>query len=332
MGSTLALLILALPVPRVLLQIDGKPAGTSVDEVARKLKGAEGSTVGLRLGRSGIFGKETLTVSLKRGPIQQKPAAGKPAAPQPARAAPAAPPVPTRPQTSPAASPFLPGLFGAEASSPERQKAGGALGTGGGLFAFAGGTAADKKAVAKTLPASRPAEKKSEQGGFDLFGGSWKTLISDVQSAVGGKGSVGVACACVKGSIMINGLQPGGAAMKSGQVRVSDILLEIDGKQCPSTVDGANALLRGPAGSTVALKLKRSGMFGEDIIKATLTRIDPEAEADAKKKEAAAREAKQKEEAANKAKAAAEAKAKAESKAKAEAAAKKVLHACPPAQ
>jgi C-terminal processing protease CtpA/Prc len=276
--------------------------------VANKLKGASGSTVALSLGRRGLFGKETLTVTLKRASIQQ------PAAQQPAwvAATAKAAAAPARPQTSPrplshgtvapaATSPFLPGLFGAGMTEkkPEQRKP-------------AGGPAEKKTGQ------SPPAQQKPEQGASDPFGGMI-SFFGNVQSemrAMSGQssGSVGLACAAAKGGeIIITGLQPGGAAERSGKVNVHDILLEVDAKPCPATVEKASDMLRGPAGSTVALKLKRRGIFGEalHIINVTLTRTE-----DWAKKEAAAREAKQKEEAAKMAKAAAEAKVKAEAAAK----------------
>jgi hypothetical protein len=305
--------------PSLPLQVDGKAAGASLDEVANKLKGASGSTVALSLGRRGLFGKETLTVNLKRASIQQ------PAA-QPARAAATAKAAaaPARPQTSsgprpqspprpptglvaPSTNPFLPGLFGTPEKKPEQRKP-------------AGGPA--EKKTGQSPPAQKPAKQKPEQGGSDPFGGMI-SFFGNVQSeirAMSGQssGSVGLACAASQGGdIVITGLQPGGAAEKSGKVNVYDILSEVDGKPCPATVEKASDMLRGPAGSTVALKLKRRGMFGEAFhtTNVTLTRTE-----DLAKKEAAVREAKQKEEEAKKAKAAAEAKAKAE------AAAKKVEH------
>jgi len=284
--------------------------------VANKLKGASGSTVALSLGRRGLFGKETLTVNLKRASIQQ------PAA-QPARAAATAKAAaaPPRPQTSPVprtqspprpptglvapttTNPFLPGLFGTPEKKPEQRKP-------------AGGPA--EKKTGQSPPAPKPAKQKPEPGGSDPFGGMM-SFFGNVQSeirAMSGQssGSVGLACAAAQGGdIMITGLQPGGAAEKSGKVNVYDILSEVDGKPCPATVEKASDMLRGPAGSTVALKLKRRGMFGEAFhtINVTLTRTE-----DLAKKEAAVREAKQKEEDAKKAKAAAEAKAKAEAAAK----------------
>jgi hypothetical protein len=94
-----------------------------------------------------------------------------------------------------------------------------------------------------------------------------------------GSGFLGVTCGAARGGgIMINALHPGGSAEKSGKVNVSDILLEVDEKPCPATVEKASEMLRGPVGSTVALKLKRTGIFGEDVINVTLTRMHPTAE------------------------------------------------------
>ncbi len=138
--------------PSLPLQVDGKAAGASLDEVANKLKGASGSTVALSLGRRGLFGKETLTVTLKRASIQQ------PAAQQPAwvAATAKAAAAPARPQTSPrplshgtvapaATSPFLPGLFGAGMTEkkPEQRKP-------------AGGPAEKKTLLIKQIPLQQP--------------------------------------------------------------------------------------------------------------------------------------------------------------------------------
>lgn len=124
----------------------------------------------------------------------------------------------------------------------------------------------------------------------------WNSFVKDAQSAVGGKGSVGVACvASTNGLIIINALQPGGAAAKSAKVAVSDIILEIDGKPCVSSIDVVSDQLRGAVGSKVALKLKRRGLFGEDVFSVSLTRIDLDADkAEAKKKKEAELEAKSK--------------------------------------
>jgi hypothetical protein len=229
-------------------QVSGVRAGKTADEVAEKLKGAEGSEVELRLVRQGIFGKETVTAKLRRATIEHK----KP----PAKASP--PAVPPRPTSNKDLSPALPSLFGPASSNPPSAKSIATPPTSlGGLFGggtasatpqnreeknafdlFGAGASPQKKpqnAQDKKTPPANPAGAASPAA-FDIFGGM-NAFIKDAHSLAVGKGSVGVACAASEHGVVIKGLQPGGSAAKSGKVSVSDVIVEVDGKPCAKTVD-----------------------------------------------------------------------------------------------
>ncbi|EKX53354.1 hypothetical protein GUITHDRAFT_101057 [Guillardia theta CCMP2712] len=55
----------------VILEIDKKPAGKTLEEVGRQLAGEAGKAVRLKVRREGVFGSEVLEVEIKRGAVSK---------------------------------------------------------------------------------------------------------------------------------------------------------------------------------------------------------------------------------------------------------------------
>jgi len=126
---------------------------------------------------------------------------------------------------------------------------------------------------------SSTSETKAEEDSPSLLG-----LFGFIQRKNGRTGSLGIDCVFSNGELIVNKLHPAGPAESSGQVRVQDVVLELDGNPC-YTVENPTEHFCGEVGSSAVLKLKRNsglfGLLGDEIVTVTLTRMEVNGTADA---------------------------------------------------
>jgi hypothetical protein len=90
--------------------------------------------------------------------------------------------------------------------------------------------------------------------------------------AFGGNCGIGVQLKKTGDGVVVCALAPGGPAGKSGNLRVDDVIDQVDGKSAGSSVGEVSDKLKGAEGSEIELRLIRPGLFGKEAVRARLKR------------------------------------------------------------
>mmetsp|Transcript_72727 Transcript_72727/g.117964 ORF Transcript_72727/g.117964 Transcript_72727/m.117964 type:complete len:461 (-) Transcript_72727:658-2040(-) len=126
-----------------------------------------------------------------------------------------------------------------------------------------------------TSTASAVASAQSTTPNSGAF--SITAIFNQVHASLGGAEGIGVKLQHKDGLVVIRGIQKGGGADKTaGRVQAGDVVVEIDGKTAGSSLDDVSARLAGVRGSEVKLRLRRTGVFGFQMIDVTCVREAPE--------------------------------------------------------
>ena len=101
------------------------------------------------------------------------------------------------------------------------------------------------------------------------------SIFDRVHAAVGGGVGLGLDLAKSGSAVAIRAIRKGGGADKTkGKVQVGDVIVEVDDAPAGTTAEAVSKQLTGVRGTTVKLRLRRSGVFGFQVVEVVCTRED----------------------------------------------------------